>query len=222
MLPADAARSATRLRALGHEVVVAPLFEIAPTHAPMPEGAFDALLATSAHAFDALPAEAERLKPLALHVVGARTAEAAQRVGFSPKLEEPDAKALAIAIARRDRARKTFLYLAGRERRPELEASLTALGHAITPWLVYETREAPDGLVRLTEALTRQRVDAALHFSPRSAALYLALAEQAGLSAAALEPIQIAISKRAGEALLAATDLRIAGTPDFDGLIACL
>ncbi len=52
------------------------------------------------------------------------------------------------------------------------------------------------------------------------AALYVALAEKAGLTAAALAPLQIAISPRAAWQLAGSRLLRTATTPDFAGLLA--
>jgi uroporphyrinogen-III synthase len=217
---ADARRSAQRLAALGHDVVIVPLFEIVATGALQPDGAFTRLLATSAHAFD-VSHDTNDLKALRLDVVGARTAAAARESGFSRvETAAPDAKSLAIAIARENALPQDFLYLAGRERHPDLEAALGALGHRVTPWLVYAARETDTAAAQLNELWQEQRIDAVLHFSPRSAALYVALAEKAGLTAAALAPLQIAISPRAARQLAGARLLRTATTPDFAGLLA--
>lgn len=217
---ADARRSAQRLAALGHDVVIVPLFEIVATGALQPDGAFTRLLATSAHAFD-VSHDTNDLKALRLDVVGARTAAAARESGFSRvETAAPDAKSLAIAIARENALPQDFLYLAGRERHPDLEAALGALGHRVTPWLVYAARETDTAAAQLNELWREQRIDAVLHFSPRSAALYVALAEKAGLTAAALAPLQIAISPRAARQLAGARLLRTATTPDFAGLLA--
>jgi len=219
---ADARRSAQRLAALGHVAVIVPLFEIVGTAAPQPEGAFTRLLATSAHAFHIAQA-ADDLKALRLDVVGTRTAAAARESGFSSvETVAPDARTLAIAIARESTLPQEFLYLAGRERRPDLEAALAALGHRVTPWLVYAARETETAAEQLIDLWREQRIDAVLHFSPRSAALYVALADKAGLLAAALAPVQIAISARAAQPLAAARDLRTAATPDLAGLLAQL
>jgi uroporphyrinogen-III synthase len=219
---ADAKRSAARLEALGHEVVVAPLFEIVPTGAAMPEGAPDRLLATSAHAFDDMPTQAD-LTALRLDVVGERTAAAARASGFAQiGITAADATALAIALAREGRQPQDFLYLSGRERRPDLEASLAALGHRVTPWIVYETRETEAAAQRLTEIWSQERLDAVMHFSAHSAALYVAVAESAGLLAQALAPVQVAISARAAQSLTNARDLRTAPTPDLEGMLSCL
>ena len=217
---ADARRSAQRLAALGHDAVIVPLFEIVATGALQPDGAFTRLLATSAHAFD-VSHDTNDLKALRLDVVGARTAAAARESGFSRvETAAPDAKSLAMAIARENALPQDFLYLAGRERRPDLEAALGALGHRVTPWLVYAARETDTAAAQLNELWREQRIDAVLHFSPRSAALYVALAEKAGLTAAALAPLQIASSPRAARQLAGARLLRTATTPDFAGLLA--
>ena len=217
---ADARRSAQRLAALGHDAVIVPLFEIVATGALQPDGAFTRLLATSAHAFD-VSHDTNDLKALRLDVVGARTAAVARESGFSRvETVAPDAKSLAMAIARENALPQDFLYLAGRERHPDLEAALGALGHRVTPWLVYAARETDTAAARLNELWREQRIDAVLHFSPRSAALYVALAEKAGLTAAALAPLQIAISPRAARQLAGARLLRTATTPDFAGLLA--
>lgn len=220
---ADARRSAERLTALGHEAVLAPLFEIVTTGAEKPAGRFDRLLATSAHAFERLPADADALKGRPLHVVGERTARAAQAHGFTQiATVAPDAQALALEIARDLSAPAAFLYFAGRERRPELEAALLALGHSATPWIVYATREAGNAAAALADAFAGAPINAVLHFSPRSAALYLALADRAGLREKALAPAQIAISLRTAEHLQDAKDVRTASSPDLSGLLACL
>jgi uroporphyrinogen-III synthase len=220
---ADARRSAERLKALGHEVVIAPLFEIVATGAPMPNGTFDRLLATSAQAFAGLQDDASELKHLPMHVVGERTASAARNAGFARvETVAPDATALAIAIARAVPRPQPFLYLAGRERRPELEAALAALGHVVTPWIVYEAREQESAAARLREVWLQERLDAVLHFSPRSAALYVGLADKAGLREPAMAPVQVAISARVAQSLSGAGDVRVAPTPDLAGLIACL
>ena len=65
--PADQAeQTAQKLRALGHLPIVAPVLEIAPTGAPLPQGGFDLVLATSAQALATVPLTAELLAlPLA-------------------------------------------------------------------------------------------------------------------------------------------------------------
>ena len=219
---ADAKKTAGRLKTLGHEAVICPLFEIAATQTPSPAGTFDALIATSAHAFQGHTENVAHLRSLPLYLVGERSALAARELGFTQIVHvAPDAKTLAVAIAHEKIRARTFLYLAGRERRPELEASLAALGHAIAPWIVYETSET-ENISALVQEWRTGMLDAVMHFSPRSAALYRAHALNAGMIAQALQPLQIVISSRAAEALGDAPSVRVAARPDLESLIDCL
>ena len=214
---ADARLSAEKLSALGHSCIVAPLFEIAATGEHQPHGDFSGVLATSAHAFDA-PEHIQTLRDLPMHLVGERTAEAARHAGFAQlRMSAQDATHLAQHIGM---GAEHFLYLAGRERRPELETLLTAQGHRVTPWIVYETREATHLPQAASTALMGGEIDAVLHFSTRSAALYRTLAQAAGLEAQALKPVQIAISSRAAQELVGARQIAVAPTPDFDGFLS--
>lgn len=216
---ADGKKSADALRALGHSCVIAPLFEIAPTQDTKPTGSFSDLLATSVHAFDVIHIDND-LRKSPLHVVGERTAELARQIGFQNIdhiAHNNIALAEAIGVGHRN-----FLYLAGRERRPELEMHLNAQGHAVTPWIVYETRPCQALPPLAHDTLSQGVIDAVLHFSTRSAELYRTLAQSAGLEEQALKPIQIVISARTGAVLEGARRIAIAPTPDFDGLVSAL
>lgn len=216
---ADADRSAEKLSALGHSCVIAPLFEIVATREARPIGSFAAIIATSAHAFHTMRG-AEGLQNLSLHVVGERTAQAARQAGFQNIGHIcADGPTLAKAL---DMGSEHFLYLAGRERRPEMEGLLQNQGHRVTPWIVYETRDKKDLPDIARHGLSRGDIDAVMHFSTRSAELYRALATAAGLEAPALKPIQIAISARAGGVLQGAERIAIAPAPNFDGLVSAL
>ena len=213
---ADARKSAQTLGAEGFETLIAPLFEIAATGAQKPDGDFTSLIATSAHAFDAVMSN---VSSLPMHVVGERTAEAAQRKGFHVTQIAADGETLARMIGQ---GATHFLYLAGRERRPELESQLTQQGHHVTPWIVYETKSAQQFPTLAEAALAAGEIDAVLHFSTRSAALYRELAQAAGIEPQALAPAQIAISARAARELTGAKRITIAPTPDLAGLISAL
>jgi uroporphyrinogen-III synthase len=73
----------SRVRALGLDVVAAPLFEIEPVAWQAPDvGRFDAIAAGSANSFRYGGDGLQSLKVLPLHAVGERTAEAARAAGF--------------------------------------------------------------------------------------------------------------------------------------------
>jgi uroporphyrinogen-III synthase len=169
----QAAPTAKKLSALGHRAVLAPVFEIAATVAKMPELGFDLLLATSAHAFLGFkPSRA--LLELPLACVGAKTADAGRRQGLKVGDVGADSEALA-ALLLADGGAKSALYLAGRERKGLLERLLRQKEWRVEIVETYETRPVPSWPENICAALARSEIDAVLHYSPRSAALALAL-----------------------------------------------
>jgi len=223
--PIEAAvRTQEFLALLGHEVIAAPLLIYARTKTPRPSGAFDAMLATSAQAFAEFAGD-ESLRSLPLYVVGARTAQAAIEAGFrEPAIIEADAKDLAQAIAQRLSPPANLLYLAGRDRKPDLEKSLSAAGFSIAPWIVYEAHPAPALPEEIAQALRAGDVDAALHYSKRSAEIFCTLIEQANLAGPARRLRHVAISTDCAQGLtgLGAEDMCVAASPDESAMAALL
>jgi uroporphyrinogen-III synthase len=172
--PADQAeQTAQKLRALGHLPIIAPVLEVAPTGAPLPQGGFDLVLATSAQALAGVPPMAELLA-LPVACVGEKTANAARTAGFSVLHAAPDAEALA-DVLQTDKIAKSALYLAGRERRDYLEKVLRAAGWRIEIVETYAAQAVQDWPEDLHAALDAGEIDGVLHYSARSAALALAL-----------------------------------------------
>jgi uroporphyrinogen-III synthase len=205
----DAAATAKRLAALGYTPLFAPAVSIRATGATPPDGAFDALIATSAAAFTVLaPDRYAKLASLPLYVVGERTAEVAARIGLSaPRAIAPGAATLAALICDRLPLRSRALYLAGRDRTGDIEETLVAAGHRITVCEVYEAlaRDAwtPE------EAKAFSDGDAALYYSQRSAEIAVSLAKKAGLVEKLRSILHICISENAAEALRGAQAERI-------------
>ncbi len=172
--PSDqAARTAERLRALGNEPVLAPVLEIAPTGADVPQGPFDLVLATSAQAF---LAGAAPLAPLVC--VGEKTATAGRAAGFAVALVASDADKLAAALLR-DPLPRHVLYLAGQERKPQLEQRLRAACWRVDVAETYAARPVHAWPEAIGSALLAGGIDGALHYSPRSAELSLRLMGEA-------------------------------------------
>jgi uroporphyrinogen-III synthase len=216
--PDDGARrTAARLKALGHEAISSPVMETVATNASGPEGDFGAVIATSAQAF--VFANAGALAPflrLPLMCVGARTAQAARDAGFGVIASEaPDAAALADIIASRANER-SLLYLAGHDRKPDLEQALAAANIIVTPWVIYEARALPALRKDAIEGLRAGKLDAALHFSRRSAMIFCELVARATLEDEARALLHIAISADAAKGLaqIAPPRVRIAAAPD--------
>ncbi|MBB4197061.1 uroporphyrinogen-III synthase [Rhodoblastus sphagnicola] len=169
----EAARTAAKLVSLGHEPVFAPVLEIASTGAAIPGGPFDLVIATSARALHEVEAIAA---PLAC--VGEKTAAAGRKAGYAVTAVAPDAARL-VDLLLRDSDAKKVLYLAGRERRADLETSLRAAGWAVEVVEVYAARPVSAWPAGVVAALAEGTIDGALHYSPRSAELALNLIGEA-------------------------------------------
>ena len=129
---ADADRTATVLRARGHDVLVAPLMRVEPIETSLEHGQWSAIVVTSANAPNAIarsPARNTMVK-LPLFAVGRRSAEAASRAGFTDIASaDGDVRDLVRLIAVRHVNNKApVLYLAGEDRAADLLAELSARG----------------------------------------------------------------------------------------------
>jgi len=176
-----------------------------PTGADWPPGVLDGVLATSAQAFDLLSdspewplPEARRLLPL--FVVGERTRNAARDRGFAgAALIAPDAKMLASGAEGKIEGKGRLIYLAGRDRKPDLEAKLQELGHEVVTIEVYAAQPAESLTAEAAAGISSGVIGAVLHYSRRSAEIFLHLARGADLDVSHL--IHIAMSPDAAEPL---------------------
>jgi uroporphyrinogen-III synthase len=236
----DAARSAALWRAKGHQVVVSPVLRLRATGAPLPPGPFDAIVLTSANALLAFPTGAPpHLAPLPVLCVGDRTAAAARAAGFQAVTSaKGDVAALTELAGRSLPQGARLLYLAGVERKPDLERAWA--DGTLSVVAVYEAQPASHLTQEAQEALRQGEIDAVLHFSRRSAEVYLALCRDAGLWPQALRPLQFCLSRDVaeafpvealkaetpasqdftGDARIRQPKIRIAATPDEAGLLS--
>jgi uroporphyrinogen-III synthase len=220
----DAARSAARLSARGFVAALAPAIEIRATGALPPPGPFDAAVATSAKAIALIaPAARAAIANLPLFVVGEQTAQAAAKAGAPiAAAPAPDIAALIATLLPRLAPRSRLLYLAGRERKSALETALGEAGHLTTPMEVYaaEARAAWSA----DEARAVVRSAAALHYSRRSAALAVELAERAGVAEPFRALLHVCLSPDAAAPLRAWGAGRVvcASEPTEDRLIDAL
>lgn len=175
-----AARTGAALTALGHTPLVAPVLVVRPTDDPLPDAPFDALLLTSANAAAALQGAAT-LRGLPIFAVGARTAALAREAGLGPVSEGPDdAVGLAALVRGAMAPGARLLHVAGAARKPEPAASLSAAGYRLATHIAYEAHPVPTLPAAVYGALVENGLDAAVHFSRRSAAVASALADAAG------------------------------------------
>jgi len=220
----DSETTAAELAARGFEAVIAPAIAIRVLPAALPQGRFDALIATSPRAIRALgPGGRAGLAATPLYVAGARAARAGRDAGLALAGEPAaDAAALAARLAQTLPPGARLLYLAGRDRKPTLEAALAAAGLAVQAIELYaaEAREAwSAGETRAVDAC-----DGALHYSRRTAALALALAAQAGLGERFRALCHVCLSADVAEPLAAdgAKRIVVASAPDETHLLAAL
>lgn len=222
----DSKRTSVGLAREGHEAVLSPVLEMEPTGALWPAGVIDGIIATSARAFDLLSAapdwplpEARRLLPLLL--VGERTRDAARERGFEgPALLAPDAKTLAADIGARFKRPRRLVYLAGRDRKPDLEESVREAGHTVEVIEVYAAQPA-EALSEAALALAKRgEIGAVLHYSRRSTEIFLGLARGAGIGLSRVN--HLCISHDAAVPLLDAGfhGVLIAKTPDEQAMFA--
>jgi uroporphyrinogen-III synthase len=226
----EAARTAASLAALGHAAILSPVLEIVPTGAEWPAGVVDGVLGTSAQAFEFFSAspdwpapEARRLMPL--YAVGARTLEAARERGFEGRATlAHDARTLARVMIKmlENAAPARLVYLAGRDRKPDLEAELTQAGHFVETIVVYAAEPAEALDPEAAALIESGQIGAALHFSRRSAQLFLELAREAGLDVASID--HVAISEDAAQPLIEAgvASVRVASEPSEQAMLALL
>ena len=217
-----ALRTAGRLRRLGHDPVLSPVLVVRATGAALPEGPFAAVLATSAQAF-----ADDRFGPdllrTPLFAVGEATAAAAREAGFAQvEAEGGRAADLAEAVVGRLPAGAKLLYLAGRARTPTLERVLTERGFSLAVVETYAAEPA-ESLTPQAAAALRAGETTVLHYSPRSAALFLDLAIRGGLADAVLRAAHLCLSDAVAAPLRErGAAARVAEKPDEDALLALL
>ena len=222
---ADAERTAAALADLGHEGLIAPVLRIVAGHAPCPPGRHDAALATSAHAFDRSRAEFDDLLRRPLFAVGDATARAARQAGFRDvRVGRGDARDLATLVGLTLPRPACLLYLCGRDRKPATEAALDAAGYRVATWEAYAAEPEPDWDAAVKQALDTESIDAALHYSKRSATLALAMAARIDLMSAFAALTHLCLSEDASEPLRAAEAprIRVCAQPDEPSLLALL
>jgi uroporphyrinogen-III synthase len=212
----------------GYDAVLSPVIEIELTDAQWPQGTVDLLVATSARAFEALltqpdfpTAESRRLIPL--FVVGEKTCDAAHDAGFTgPAVVSDKAQDLAPKLIAQLRSYTRALYLAGRERKPELEKMCTDAGFSLDILETYAAAPASRLSDAALTALDEGTIAAVLHYSRRSTAIFLELLDAEGFDPAQLR--HIAISEDAAIPLrdLDLPHVDTAAQPDENSMLALL
>jgi uroporphyrinogen-III synthase len=191
----DSLALAETLAARGLSAALAPVLDFVATGAAAPAGPFDFAVATSAKAIAfASPEALSAARGTPLYVVGERTAAAAESAGLA--LAAPASVAIAALLPSLPPGRA--LYLAGRDRKADLEG---ALGARVSTCVVYEAQARGGWDEREADAVAYAQ--AALHYSERSASLAADLADKAGLAAAFRRMPHVCLSRAVAAPLAA-------------------
>jgi uroporphyrinogen-III synthase len=205
----DGERTAAALRARGHEAIVSPLLRVeAVPDADLGAGSWAGLIVTSRNAIRALAGHprVHALFGLPVFAVGRRTAEDAREAGFADTISaDGDARALVrLVLARRRAGGGPLLYLAGSDRTGDVAGALTEAGLAVETVVVYRAVMVKELPMPVRAALAAGEIDGVLHFSRRSADIYVSCARSAGMLDRALAPLQYCLSPQVADPLVAA------------------
>jgi uroporphyrinogen-III synthase len=195
-----AAALAARLAALGHEAMVEPLLTIVPETdarerlAQALAGA-QAVLLTSANGAEATAAATDR-RDLRVFAVGDATAKAARAAGFA-EVESAGGDVASLAALVRARVAAgdgALVHVRGADAAGDLAGDLAASGFTLRQVTLYRAIPAESLNSRVTAALLGRRIDAALFFSPRTAATFVRLARAAGIETACAASVAVTLS----------------------------
>ena len=215
----EAERTRVSLEARGHRVLLSPVLHFAGTGEPLPRRAPGAIIATSARAFAhaGTPTWDTATVPLAL--VGGRTEGAARAAGFDGPATVAETAAELAAQLRHSPATR-LLYLAGTDRKPDLEAALAAGPHRLSVVETYAAAPAATLAPEAGVALRGDAVDAVLHYSRRSAVIFLQLCAAAGIDPRAAA--HLCLSPDVAAAFERPCRARVAAAPNEAALLALL
>jgi uroporphyrinogen-III synthase len=214
-----ASETGERLRTLGYQPLVEPLFVVEPIAAALP--AFDALAFTSANGVRVF-AKMERRRDVPVFCVGERTAEAARDAGFPDVVSAGgDVDTLTRLIGAKLLPKARLLHTGNEDRRGDLSGQLGARGHEARFVATYRaTPVEKAGPVLAAHLSGRSGFEAVLVHSPRGANILADFAREApsraGLNVAAISPAAASPLKSLAERI------EIAATPDETALLNAL
>jgi uroporphyrinogen-III synthase len=212
----DADALKARLESLGHEVILSPVLTIVPhPDAFIPADNYQLIALTSANAIRCLTGSPHLadLRHLPVLAVGPQSATAARTAGFTRITEAGgDGVGLArhiIATARPEAG--PVLYLSGHDTASDFAGLLERARFTVRRVIVYEARSAD----RLAPAAVE--AEGVLLYSPRSASLWLDLAQRHDIPAKAM--VHYCLSPNIAAILPDGFVTRIAARPTEESLL---
>lgn len=215
-----------QLVARGHSVDVAPLLAIRKRHdVDLPLDGVTALLFTSANGLRAF-CDATPRRDFTVYAVGPASALAARAAGFA-QVEAAGGNVELLAALVRDRHRAAsgaLLHAAGSARAGDLQAMLQRDGYDVRRSVLYDAETAIALPADVAATFGRGGYEGVLFFSPRTAATFVTLTQEAGISAGAAQSTAFCLSAAVAAAVQALGWRRIgvAATPSEDDLLALL
>ena len=218
----QASKTAARLRALGHDVVVAPLLKIeAIEGAGIPRSGIAAVAVTSARAIDAASRREEwnYLKNLPIFAVGEKSARAAKEAGAANVAAGAGTVANLAALVGKSGVGGTVLYLAGRERSGDLGGELASRGIDCRTVEIYGAKVASHLPQDVAASLEAGDIDAVLVYSRRTAEAFAQITKALKLRR---DFSVLSISRQAGQPLEGRFGTTAARAPTEEALFALL
>lgn len=224
----EAAQAAERLRAMGHDAIIAPMLEILYVAYPdLPLAGAQALLFTSVNGVRGFTvASAERGFPALC--VGDATAAAARAAGFRNVLSaDGDAADLAdLAKSSLDTEGGRLIHVAGADVAGDLVGALQRAGFDAEKRVIYRAAPVPEMPSAAVAALspTPPDVEAVLFYSPRGAEVFAERLAEAELvdAASRIEALCLSDSVARAAGRLDWARIGVAEAPREDALLALI
>lgn len=222
----DADDTAAALIALGHEPVVAPLLQVTfENGAALDLSDVQAILITSANGARALASATDR-RDLPVFAVGDASTGAARQCGFA-QTESADGNVENLAALVMDRLSPRdgpLVHVAGTVTAGDLSGTLVKAGFEMRRAVLYRAETVPTLPPAIAAHLRDGTLDAALFYSPRTAAQFVELVVAAGLARRCGRLAAFALSDAVAEKLSALTFsvIRTAESPDQANLFVAL
>jgi uroporphyrinogen-III synthase len=217
-----ATETATRIAALGHSPVIAPLLSIIVADVRAPRGVAATLL-TSRNAVSGCP---PCLHDLPVFAVGTATATRAMEAGFSQVFDaDGDATSLAIMVGEMLSPANGSLFLpTGQGQGRDLAASLRQRGYRVVRRIAYRAAGVPELPDSAAIPLCQGKLAAVMFFSGETSRHFVRLIQAAGLVETVRDIEAVSISERAAVALrqLPWRRISVAAKPNQDAMLVLL
>lgn len=220
---ADSEALAAKIRARGHEPILAPLLTIEPSDLPPTDDIAGATLVFTS-ASGARAAQRLRIASPAIYAIGAATAEAARETGYAVAgTADGNVESLAALVASHTQPGARLYHVAGADIAGDLQGALAQRGIALKRYVAYRAIAAAT-LPAEAAAFFQGPAGAVLLFSPRTAQILVQLVNAAGPAPRTQRHRALALSEAVGSAArgLAWLSVEIAAAPEADALLALL